>query len=272
MAVDPGDESLLGDHGDLAGYRFWTALTAAQANNLGRPTEVVGRRVRRFFHEVCRLVQPDLVLELGAHEAKFSRWAKREFPDAQCLALEANPYVYRRFVERLGKRGVDYRNLAATSASGPVEMIIPTRIWDSTKGLGNKMGSLVTHRGDVGHETVQVDGVRVDELVDVSTSGPLVSWVDVEGASEAVLEGSRDVMAAAAAVYIEVESDEVWPGQWLDLDVARYFLSLGMVPAMRDVQRPQQYNVVFLSPALAARPEVAELAAGVMRPARPSAE
>lgn len=100
------------------------------------------------------------------------------------------------------------------------------------------------------------------------SAGRRVAWIDAEGASQPVLEGAREVLAGASAVHIEVETEEVWPGQWLELDVADYFLSLGMVPVMRDAQRPHQYNVVFLEPTLAMRPEVAQLAAAVLRPPR----
>jgi FkbM family methyltransferase len=254
--------------GEAARYGFWTAFTQAQAANFGRAPEAVGRRVRRFFHEACRAVQPTVCLELGAHEARFSRWAKNTFPEAHCLALEANPHVHSRFQERLTERGVDYRLLAAASSTGPVTITIPRRLGRYAKGPANKMASLAVHRDEVENETVQVDGVRVDDLVDPTETGRLVSWIDVEGASQAVLEGAREVMARADAVYIEVETEEVWPGQWLDADVARYFLSFGMVPAMRDIQRPHQYNVIFLSPELAAQPQLVELAAAVLRPPR----
>ncbi|MGC4109834.1 MAG: FkbM family methyltransferase [Nocardioides sp.] len=267
MALSPGEvpDSV---SGDLAGYRFWTAFTAAQAVNAGRPVEAVGKRVRRFFHDVCRLVEPGLCLELGAHEGSFSRWARRNLPQATCLALEANPYVHAKFRERLSESGVDYRNLAATTSSGPVTLTIPTQIGEQAKGRANRMGSLAVHRSDRAHETVEVEGVRVDELDEVSSAGPTVAWIDVEGASEQVLEGARGIMARADAVYIEVEIEEMWPGQWLELDVARYFLELGLVPVMRDLQRPHQHNVVFASAALATRPDVAELAAAVYRPVR----
>jgi FkbM family methyltransferase len=265
MALDLGDTPV---PGDLAGYRFWTAFTAAQAVNLGRTSDVVGRRVRRFFHAVSRSVQPTLSLELGAHEGRFSRWAKREFPEARCLALEANPYVYRKFRDRVTELGVDYRHLAAAASNGSVTINIPTQVGKAAKSRDNRMASLAVHRSDRQHETTEVDAVRVDDLVELSATDRLVTWIDVEGASEAVLEGARDTMARADAVYIEVESEEVWPGQWVDLDVAGFLLSLGLVPVMRDIQRPHQYNVIFVSAALATRPQIAESAAAVLRPAR----
>ena len=82
-------------------YRFWSQFTEAQAHNTLRSHHVIRHRVERFLRFVCNQRQPTLVLELGAHEAAFSAWAKRRFPDARCVALEANPYVYEEYRERL---------------------------------------------------------------------------------------------------------------------------------------------------------------------------
>jgi FkbM family methyltransferase len=262
MAPDPGGP-LLPDH--LSWYTFWARSTAAQAAWSDKSLDVVDRRVRRFFHEACRAVQPTVVLELGAHEGRFSRWAKREFPDAQCLALEANPYVYRKHRDRLQELGVDYRHLAAASTNGMATINIPTQLGESMKDRDNRMASLAIHRADRAHEAVEVEAARVDDLVRLADDDRVVAWIDVEGASDAVLAGSREVLARTDAVYIEVETEEVWPGQWLDVDVARFLLSLGMFPAVRDLQRPHQYNVVFLSARLGAEQGLVERAARVLR-------
>ena len=59
----------------------------------------------------------------------------------------------------------------------------------------------------------------------------------------------------------------MWRGQWLDVDVARYLADCDLVPVLRDIQRPHQYNVVFASAALAATPRMARLCDAVYRSA-----
>ncbi len=249
-------------------YRFWSQFTEAQAHNTRRRHQVIGRRVERLLRYICNQRKPTLVLELGAHEGKFSEWAKRRFPDARCLALEANPYVYEEHRERLAAAGVDYRHLAAASETGTVTIHIPTGVSGRELTRTSRMASLVTHTRSHGDEAVEVPAVRVDDLVSLEPDDRLVVWIDVEGASQQVLEGGREVLARADAVYIEVERDAAWHGQWLDVDVARYFEELDKVPAMRDIQRPHQYNVVFLDAELAARDDVSARAASVLRPPR----
>ena len=266
MALSLGDSPI---SDDPHGYRFWAELTAEQARNTRQPAQVIDRRVRRFFNDICRSVDPTLVLELGAHEGRFSRWAKEHFPAARCLALEANPYVHAKFEAELSALGVEYLHRAAAAENGTVTINIPTQVWSRTKAPeDSKMASLAVHTGASELTSVEVEAVRVDDLVAVGDEERIVCWIDVEGASEQVLTGAEHVLARADAVYIEVESEEVWPGQWLDEDVARFFRGIGLTPAMRDIQRKHQYNVVFLGQRLASQESIAQRAARVLRPPR----
>lgn len=259
------------DHGgsrqpdDPHWYRFWSGSTAARARSTGRPREVIDRRVRHFFQELCERVEPTVVLELGAHEAGFSRWAKESFPHARCLALEANPYVFRKHREKLARAGVEYHNLAAAERNGTVTVNIPLQVGDTVKSHDNRMGSLAVHGKASETEMVEVEAIRVDDFVALADDDRVVAWIDVEGASDVVLRGGSEVLARADAIYIEVESNETWSGQWLDVDVARFFRSLGLVPAIRDIQRLHQYNVIFVGAPLAEDEEVHERVATVFR-------
>lgn len=248
-------------------YRFWAAYMAAQARNTGRPREAIDRRVVWFFREMCQRIGPTVCLELGAHGGTFSQWAKTTFPDARCIALEANPYVYGVHRERLGELGVEYYHLAAAATNGQVTLHIPTSVRGRPRNRDTiRMASLGFHRNADGYEAAAVEAVRVDDFVDLTEDDRLVAWIDVEGASDVVLSGGHDVLARADAVYIEVERVETWTGQWLDTDVAGFFRDLGKVPAIRDIQRGNQYNVVFLDDELAARAAVARRAARVLTP------
>jgi hypothetical protein len=92
----------------------------------------------------------------------------------------------------------------------------------------------------------------------------------VEGALGAVLPGSSGTLARAAAVYVEVEAEAMWDGQWLDRDVLDWFEGIGMVPLLRDRQRREQYNVLLVPGAAAARPEVTDIVRRALRPAPPN--
>jgi hypothetical protein len=120
------------------------------------------------------------------------------------------------------------------------------------------------------HETVPVPAARLDDVVrreaDLDDGDAVVAWIDVEGATGPVLSSGRKVLSHASLVYVEVETEPVWDGQWLDVDVARFLAGCGLVPVLRDVQRKHQHNVVFASAHLATDPAMARLADRVYRP------
>jgi FkbM family methyltransferase len=240
-----------------AAYLYLMSLLARRADHLN--PKVVGERVEQAFRDLCSELSPTLSLEVGAHEGSFSTWMKAESPATRCIAFEANPYVHRKYADRHADRGVEYLHMAVSEQNGTVELGIPRQFHNFKtgnryeKGRRNKMASLATHRYAEETETVEVPSVRLDDFVAVGEDDTVVAWIDVEGASGTVLASGRNVLSRASVVYIEVENEPVWDGQWLDTDVARFLATCGLVPICRDSQRAHQYNVVFASADIAQR-------------------
>jgi len=252
-----------------AGYLYLANLLAHRARNL--PPELVTERVESTFRDLCLELGPTLSVEVGAHEAGFSRWLKSEVPDARCVAFEANPYVHAKFADDHDESGVEYHHLAVSETNGTVELGIPRRLHNPILGRRfrklrtSRMASLAEHRYAVKTETVSVPSVPLDDFVRAEQDDVVVAWIDVEGASGPVLSSGEKLLSHASLVYIEVENEPVWHGQWLDVDVARFLAGCGLVPVLRDVQRPHQYNVVFAAADLAADPRIASLCNAVFR-------
>lgn len=249
-----------------ATFDFTSRFLLAAADAVGVPRGVLFNRVRNVVLRLTQRIDPTVTLEVGAFEAGFSVWARENLPNARAMAFEANPYVHAHYKDEVTAKGVDYRNVAVSPTSGPVTIHVPRDFNGGERGRVNQMASLTTNLKTANHEAVEVAGVRLDDAVELAPDDRLVAWVDVEGALEQVLSGSHETLARAALVFVEVESEAMWEGQWLDSDVAAWFREIGLVPILRDFQRWQQYNVVFVSQELARDPEVAKLAAMVYTP------
>lgn len=255
-----------------ATYRHWSHLLADRARKL--PKELVGERVEQRFRRLCRELAPTLALEVGAHEATFSAWLKAELPATRCVAFEANPYVHQKYAGEHADSGVEYHHLAVSEVDGTVELGIPRQLHNTRRGRrfdkdrDSRMASLAHHRYAEETETVAVPSVRLDDFVSVADDDVVVAWIDVEGATGQVLSSGQKVLARASLVYVEVESEQVWDGQWLDTDVARFLAGCGLVPVMRDVQRAHQYNVVYVDAELASRRRIARQVNAIYRRAR----
>lgn len=252
-----------------AGYTLSRDLLAATADVCGLRPGQVGRRVKRAFQDLVVHAGTTVTLEVGAFEADFSRWARATLPDARVVAFEANPYVHERFRAEVEAAGVEYAHACVGDTAGPVTLQVPRDFRSHPFAQVNQMASLATSIDTDVQEQVEVPGVRLHDVVPLGDDDVVAAWIDVEGALGRVLPGNEETLRRASVVFVEVETEPVWHGQWLDTDVAGWFRDLGMVPLLRDLQRPWQYNLVLVSADLARDPAVVRRAAEVLRPAAP---
>jgi FkbM family methyltransferase len=240
------------------------------ADEAGLAPAQLQRRIRTAFRTLTRSADPTLTLEIGAFEASFSRWVRRELPDARAVAFEANPMVWAHHRDEVSALGVEYLNLAIGPENGPVTLNVPRDFDGRARDPVNRMASLGSNLRSDEQVAVEVPGVRLDDAVPLTADDRLVAWIDVEGALGAVLPGSAETLRRAAAVYVEVEAEAMWDGQWLDHDVLDWFEGIGMVPLLRDRQRREQYNVLLVPQRSAESAEVAEVVRRALRPAPPA--
>lgn len=250
---------------DRAQYLAFSRTWAAIARQSGIPRPEQSARLERYFRRLCRRSDPALVLEIGAHEASFSRWAARKLPDARVIAFEANPHVHEKYSAELAETRVDYRHLAVGPVTGEIQLNLPTNVAGRERELANHMASLGVHTETVDQIEVTVPSVRLDEFVELAEGERAVAWIDVEGASGVVLECGSEVLDRIDAVHIEVERETTWEGQWLDTDVAVFLKQHGLVPVARDLARTFQYNVVFTRPHLVEQVATTKQAAALLR-------
>lgn len=234
-------------------------LFAAHYSNMFEGRSNSAALVANYFHELVALISPGLFVEAGAYRADAARRVRADHPDCRVVAFEANPYNYRRYVEELdfAGLGVEFLNLAVTEASGPVTFHLRTRQeGEDLRPVTGNSSLLRRQDADTEYEEITVDAVSLDEYFADSTAAPVCLWIDVEGASAAVLRGARTLLERTAIVLIEVEEKFIWEHQWRSLDVVEFFLEAGFVPLTRDAEYNQQYNIIFVSNEIYERPDV----------------
>ena len=222
---------------------------------------------------VTEAIRPDVVLELGAYSAKFSRHIRPQLPDAQIHAFEANPYIHEHFKAEVEQAGVVYHNRAiGEEVKDGVFKIARMR---KGKALAQIKGnnSLLAKPQTAEHEDVPVRITTVDHFVseqalfDKST----VLWIDLEGCAYEGLRGARKTLEQTAILFVEVEDQAFWTGQRLAVDVKRLLIDAGFVPVARDFEYEGQYNLIFARWSVVRRFDVQTLLAESLAPRiRPS--
>lgn len=239
-------------------------LTARMQCLLGKPAiaDCANRKGNRAqsaklledaYVAMVKTLAPELSVEIGAHEAGFSRRVAAAVPGTRAIAFEANPHVYKRYLPKLRKEALEYRNLAICAAAGPVSLWMP-RAWQTAAFPPANAISSVRQRtnADFAYDLVTVDGLPLDDALAGLTYETAVAWVDVEGAQREILEGAPTFLSRAMAVYIELETVEVWQGQDTAAAVTKTLNRYGFQAVMRDNIARVQFNEVFVrtSPAI----------------------
>ena len=203
--------------------------------------------LRERFLRLTESVQPDVIFEIGANEATFSRAARIAVPGAKMFAFEASPVNHARFKDVPELHGVEYINMAATDHDGSIEFHLQqTR---NGKPVPSTAGSnsILSRIGDVKTVPCTVPCTSVESWVGKhGLTGTMVAWIDVEGATREVLVGMGDVIKSFAAFHIEVELVRYWHGQWLYGDVLKHMVERGFSPIARDHEFAHQHNVIFV--------------------------
>lgn len=208
-------------------------------------------RVSEFFLHMQSLLPVTTVLEIGAHEAAFSRAVKKVCPEKTVRAFEANPHVYAHFLleRELRALGVDYRYGAIGAQNGSTRFHIYETIDGREEPCDSRRQSTLRR---IAGEKDRCHGVWVplSRLDTLCATDPEESryalWIDAEGSGGQVLEGAEGILAKTLAVYMELESQPKFEGQELDRDIMRRLLERDFIPVLRDFQFHHQYNAVFV--------------------------
>lgn len=164
--------------------------------------------------EFCGLVlpylrrTPRLVLDVGAMDGTDAAILKRNYPDAQVIAIEG----LHENVQPERWPGVEWIEAVVAGADGPVGFHV--------KGQ-NGIHGIYPHAEVPTREVRQAAGVTLATLLRThGLPAPDVIKLDVEGAAWDVLTGLGPLLADVQALHVEVETREWFPGQRLEPEVS----------------------------------------------------
>lgn len=205
------------------------------------------------FTELTKFLRPELVLEIGAREAEYSKEIGQALSDSKVFAFEAYPFNYNLFrnVVTAAAPNIQYLNLAVADSNSPVTFYVNKFIDDKAVAENTGRNSIIQRTGNAVAEGVTVDCTTIDAFRDHhGLDARFTAWIDVEGAQAAVLRGMTMSLTDCLALHIEVEEYEYWEGQWLAEDVTKYLAMVGMIPVARDFESRMQHNRVYINKAV----------------------
>lgn len=188
------------------------------------------------FIEMQKEINPDIYIEVGAHDAEFSKVIAETSTSSPIWAFEASPYVFDKYNPI---DGVNYINKAISDKTGSIDFEIQSDV-----ELAAVNNSIKKRNQEKSYNYISVESVTLDSLFKEFKN--ICLWIDCEGANREVLLGASEILPNVSSIFIEVEEVEFWKDQWLDADVVSYLESFGFEMIARDSQYNNQYNCIFV--------------------------
>ena len=209
----------------------------------------VTQRLFEFYVDLVQHLCPNFSLEIGAHEANFSKKVKYLCPSVESFAFEANPHVFDKYQKSALDCGVNYIHAAISNEN---KDFISFKIQIFNEILGEEIDpaqgnhSLLTRtEGGIKYDIIDVPNLSLSKIMK-NLSGKIVMWLDVEGANQKVLQSGEESFQDVDAIFIEVEEIQYWENQWLKTQVIDFLKNKGFTLIARDFEYAYQHNLVFI--------------------------
>ena len=219
------------------------ASLATEPDKARMQRKAIGLRGRQAFIHLVSSLNVPLVLQIGAHQAKFSKGVKKARPEARVVAFEAHPLVYARHASALQYAEVEYLQLCVADREGEIVLKVPKKIGDEES---DKTGSICDRQAVFEYVEYPVKATTLDGFLGEAADLPNAMWIDVEGALAQVFAGGDRTLRNCRAMYVELDAGARWQGQLIDADVVSLLAGYGLKPALRDIQKKGFYNAVFV--------------------------
>lgn len=231
----------------LGGGTMYVEPSDRRAQTLVRRSGLMEPIPACFWHDLCRSLRPDVVLDVGANYGEFI--LSTRFPTAKTVILiEANeqmlPYLRRSIASHPDRSKIVIENCAVWDQEGMVTFCRDRR-WSGTSWATSQPEAPDADGMDAPDDTVEQISLRARTLDSVLAAhavpqgARLAFKIDIEGAEERALKGLEATLRTSAAFAGVVEFDRDYlrrsgsdPGAVFD-----YLNTLGTTMAIDDQRK-----------------------------------
>lgn len=194
-------------------------------------------------------INPNAILDIGAHTGQFHSWAKRVWSDVGVFMIEANP-VHESTLDRLAMMTGD-NYLIAALGDAEREVTFYTRS-DKPHTEGNSYYREAAY-WDLEH-LVQRSTVRLQLLDNLFEDGSVFELIklDTQGSELDILEGGKELVSKATVIILEISYIEHNLGAPTAQETIDYMNSIGFLESISigehyDGEKLVQEDLVFLN-------------------------
>jgi FkbM family methyltransferase len=200
--------------------------------------------LRDYFFELSKVLEVDLLIEVGAHSAEASiRFLSQA--NRLAIAFEANTETFEHKTKLAIQHGVIARNEGISSIAGFADFFIPL---NSSNSLMPENASFRRKNTSTKSTSFQVSVTTVDNVLEeLAAKKQSGLWVDAEGLGLEVLKGASRLLNSGDCqlIMIEVELKQFWVDQAQESEIEKLLVESGFFCCMMDIESEFQRNLIF---------------------------
>jgi FkbM family methyltransferase len=200
---------------------------------------IANKNILDLFMSIQSIIKPDISIEVGAHDADFSK--EMIALDVDVFAFEASPYVYDRFKNDLA--GIKYINSAVSNTNKKIKFEIQLDVDPSIAGNN----SIKNRNESKDYSYIDVESISINEYFRDTLFSKGALWVDAEGASGEVLLGADERLKDFGSIYIELEKKDFWKDAWQRDQAVKYLNDNGFYLYHEAPCYGEQVDAIFIN-------------------------
>jgi FkbM family methyltransferase len=200
---------------------------------------IANKNILDLFMSIQSIIKPDISIEVGAHDADFSK--EMIALDVDVFAFEASPYVYDRFKNDLA--GIKYINSAVSNTNKKIKFEIQLDVDPSIAGNN----SIKNRNESKDYSYIDVESISINEYFKDTLFSKGALWVDAEGASGEVLLGADERLKDFGSIYIELEKKDFWKDAWQRDQAVKYLNDNGFYLYHEAPCYGEQVDAIFIN-------------------------
>lgn len=171
------------------------------------------------------------VLDVGANKGQFAAFARHRWPGARLVCFEPLPGPRRRLSRILGS-GAEIYPVALGDSDGEADMHLASREDSSSLlALGDAQKRFFSMDES---KVLKVPVRRLDDILGAGDfARPALLKIDVQGFEFEALAGASEILDSIDVVYVECSFVELYVGQKLAHDVAKFLQGFGLTESGR---------------------------------------
>jgi FkbM family methyltransferase len=177
--------------------------------------------------EFLKNLQPNLILEIGAHFGTETLKFKQILPNARIISFEPDPRNLRVLKENGIDKICELVPLAVSDNNGSMDFylssgdckhwaqdeLLRNNDWSASSSLKRPKLHLQAHPWVKFEEVIQVQSIMLDDYLPLQNQIIDFIWMDVQGAEDMVFRGAKNTLKNIRYIYTEYNNYELYENQ-----------------------------------------------------------